>query len=221
MPEELPDALAEEYADALADEEFAVERHSTETVFHGRVWDVRRDEFVYGESTITREYVAHTGAVAILAMDDDDRVMLIRQYRHPVGLREWELPAGLLDVTGEGPLVAAQRELAEEADLEASDWSLLSEFATSPGGSNEVIRVYLARGLSVTPAFDRTEEEADLETRWASLDEVVDAVLDRRIGNSILTIAALAAHASKARGWSNLGDPNAAWPRHPLLGAEA
>jgi ADP-ribose pyrophosphatase len=205
----------------LADEEFAVEVHSSETVFHGHVWDVRRDEFAFGESTITREYVAHTGAVAILAIDDDDRVMLIRQYRHPVGLREWEIPAGLLDVSGESPLLAAQRELAEEADLEASDWSLLSEFATSAGGSNEVIRVYLARGLSVTPAFERTEEEADLETRWASLDEVVDAALDRRIGNSILTIAALAAHASRARGWSTLGDATAAWPRHPLLGAEA
>jgi 8-oxo-dGTP pyrophosphatase MutT (NUDIX family) len=213
--------MPEERAAALADEEFAVEVHSSDAVFQGHVWDVRRDEFAYGESTIIREYVAHTGAVAILAMDDDDRVMLIRQYRHPVGLREWEIPAGLLDITGESPLLAAQRELAEEADLEASDWSLLSEFATSPGGSNEVIRVYLARGLSVTPVFERTEEEADLETRWASLDEVVDAALDRRIGNSILTIAALAAHASRARGWSTLGDANAAWPRHPLLGAEA
>lgn len=206
-------------AGELIDEPFAVTVLSSELEFEGHVWDVRRDRFEYGPSAIAREYVDHVGAVAILALDENDRAMLIRQYRHPIARRDWEIPAGLLDIDGEDPLAAAQRELAEEADLEASEWSLLVDFFTSPGGSTEAIRVYLARGLSATPSFDRTEEEAELETRWASLDEVVDAVLDRRIGNSILGISALAAHASRARGWASLGDANAEWPQRPRRGA--
>jgi ADP-ribose pyrophosphatase len=167
---------------------------------------------------VTREYVDHTGAVAVLAMDERDRVLLIKQYRHPVRLRDWELPAGLLDVVGEDPLLAAQRELAEEVDLVAEHWSLLSEFMTSPGGSNEVIRVYLARGVSAAPdVFTRTEEEAGIEQRWVPLDEVVDAVLARTAQNSILSIAALAAQAARSRGWQTLGDANEPWTRHPAL----
>ena len=190
MPEELqvPVDLGE-----LVDEPSAVTVLSSQVEFHGHVWDVRRDHFEYGSSSIAREYVDHTGAVAILALDEDDRAMLIRQYRHPIARRDWEIPAGLLDIDGEDPLLAAQRELAEEADLQASDWSLLSDIFTSPGGSSEAIRIYLARGLSATAAFDRTEEEAELETRWVSLDDAVDAVLNRRLGNSILGIAVLAA----------------------------
>lgn len=203
----------------LVDERSAVTVLSSEVEFHGHVWDVRRDRFEYGAATITREYVDHTGAVAILALDDEDRAMLIRQYRHPIARRDWEIPAGLLDIDGEDPLVAAKRELAEEADLEASDWSLLSDIFTSPGGSSEAIRIYLARGLTVTSAFDRTEEEAELETRWVSIDDAVDAILARRLGNSILGIAVLAAHASRQRGWASLGDADAAWPERPRLGA--
>jgi len=213
MPESVqPDA-------ELADEPFAVTVVESHEKFHGHVWDVRRDRFEYGASEISREYVDHTGAVAILALDADERAMLIRQYRHPIGLRDWEIPAGLLDIPGEDPLVAARRELAEEADLGASEWSVLADFFTSPGGSTEAIRVYLARGLSATEAFDRTEEEAELETRWANIDDIVDAVLERRIGNSILGFAALAAQAARARGWSTLGDANADWPHRPQRGA--
>ena len=145
-------------------------------------------------------------------------MLLIKQYRHPIGLRDWEIPAGLLDIDGESPLIGAQRELAEEADLVADDWRLLSDFFTSPGGSNEVIRVYLARGLKPTSeAFDRTEEEADLEKRWADLDDVVASVLNRTVGNSILAIAVLTAQASRAAGWVSLGDAELPWPRHPRL----
>ena len=165
MPE---DVDASPGADELVDEPFAVTVLGSAVEFHGRVWDVRRDRFEYGSSAIAREYVDHTGAVAILALDENDRARLIRQYRHPIATRDWEIPAGLLDIEDEDPLVAAQRELAEEADLRASEWSLLVDFFTSPGGSTEAIRVYLARGLSETPAFDRAEEEAELETRWAS-----------------------------------------------------
>jgi 8-oxo-dGTP pyrophosphatase MutT (NUDIX family) len=201
----------------LADEPFDVDVTAREVVYAGHIWNVQRDTFAYGDSTITREYVDHTGAVAVLALDEDGRVLLIRQYRHPIGTRDWEIPAGLLDITGESPLVAAQRELAEEVDVAATDWALLCDFYSSPGGSNEAIRVYLARGLSDTDAFAREEEEADLEKRWVDLDDLVEAVLERRVSNSILSLAALTAQASRAKGWSTLGDAESAWPRHPKL----
>jgi ADP-ribose pyrophosphatase len=202
----------------LVDDVLEPDLVSSDVVFDGKVWDVRRDVFTLDDRPITREYVDHTGAVAVLAMDERDRVLLIKQYRHPVRLRDWELPAGLLDIVGEDPLLAAQRELAEEVDLVAEQWSLLSEFMTSPGGSNEVIRVYLARGVSAAPdIFTRTEEEAGIEQRWVPLDEVVDAVLARTAQNSILAIAALAAQAARNRGWQSLGDANEPWTRHPAL----
>ena len=201
----------------LSDDVVAPEILESDVVFAGHVWNIRRDRFVLEGTEITREYMDHTGAVAVLALDERDRILLIKQYRHPIRMRDWELPAGLLDIRGESPLVAAQRELAEEADLVAESWDLLSEFMTSPGGSNEVLRVYLARGVSAAPeVFARTEEEAGIELRWVPLDDVVDAVLSRDLQNSILAIAALSAAAGRARGWSTLGDPNAPWPRHPL-----
>ncbi len=199
----------------LRDEPAAHDVSSSDVVFEGKIWDVRRDVFRHGDSDLTREYLDHPGAVAILALDDDDNALLIRQYRHPIAARDWELPAGLLDMDGERPLDGARRELAEEADVAAADWRLLAEFFTSPGGSNESIRVYLARGVTATSAFDRVAEEAELETRWVPLDDVVTAVLERRVTNSILSIAALAAHAARARGWSTLGDPDSDWPWHP------
>jgi 8-oxo-dGDP phosphatase len=169
---------------------------STELDFEGRVWDVRRDVFEYNGHELTRDYVDHPGAVAVLVLDDDERALLIQQYRHPIRSRDWEIPAGLLDVDHEDPLAAAKRELAEEADLIASDWSPLVTFNSSPGGSNELIRVYLARGISPTASdYDRTEEEADIVIRWVPIDEVISAVLAGDLRNSILAIAVLAAHA--------------------------
>lgn len=189
---------------------------SSDVAFGGMVWNVRRDRFEYHDDTITREYIDHPGAVAVLALDAEDRVLLIKQYRHPIAARDWELPAGLLDMDGESPLDGAKRELGEEADLQATEWSLLSEFFTSPGGSNEAIRVYLARGVSATETpFDRYDEEADMEWRWVPLDEVVEAVLARRIRNPILSLAALAAHAARPNGFAQLGDAEQAWPWHP------
>ncbi|MCU1579214.1 MAG: hydrolase [Rhodoglobus sp.] len=201
----------------LSDDPVFPEIIASGIVFDGKVWDVRRDTFVLDTAHIVREYVDHPGAVAVLALDERDRVLLIKQYRHPVRMRDWELPAGLLDLHGESPLDAAKRELAEEVDLVAETWHLLSEFMTSPGGSNEVLRVYLARGVRSTPkAFERIEEEAGIEVRWVPLDEVVDGVLSRDLQNSILAIAALSAAASRARGWHTLGPADAPWPRHPL-----
>ena len=203
----------------LADEPFSPEVVSSETVFDGKVWDIRRDVFRYNGEDITREYMDHTGAVAVFAMDDQERVLLIRQYRHPVRHREWEIPAGLLDVEGEAPLHAAKRELEEEADFEADEWNVLGEFYSSPGGSDEGIRIYLARSLRAKDdAFERFDEEADIEVRWVPLTELVDAVLARRVQNPSLTIGALAAHIARERGWSTLGAAEEPWPRHPKLG---
>jgi ADP-ribose pyrophosphatase len=171
---------------------------SSELAFHGKVWDIRRDTFELEPGhPIVREYTDHTGAVAVLAMNADGEVLLINQYRHPIGEYEWELPAGLLDVAGEVPLAAAQRELAEEVDLAAAHWSKLISFHTSPGGSNEVLHIFRAEGLTPTPTFHRTEEEAQILVRWAPLQEVVDAVLAGTLRNSILIVAVLAAHAGR------------------------
>ncbi|POH64423.1 ADP-ribose pyrophosphatase [Cryobacterium zongtaii] len=217
MPETLA-ARAE--ADALLprieDEPALTALTSSAVRFDGHVWNIRQDAFDYNGAEIVREYVDHPGAVAILALDDQDRVLLIQQYRHPVRMREWELPAGLLDVDGEHALIGAQRELAEETDVVASEWNVLTEFYTSPGGSNEVIRIYLARGLSpATEAFDRTDEEADMVTRWVSLDDAVDAALERRVQNPSLVVGVLAAAASRSRGWASLAPADLPWPRHP------
>ena len=190
---------------------------ASDVVFEGKVWNIRREDFTLDDTTITRDFLDHTGAVAVFALDERGRVLLIKQYRHAVRTRDWELPAGLLDIRGEAPLLGAQRELAEEVDLVAESWDLLCEYMTSPGGSNEVIRVYLARGVSAAAeVFARTEEEAGIEVRWVPLDQVVDAVLARDLQNSILAIAVLSAQALQSRGWQGLGDPNAPWPRHPL-----
>lgn len=200
----------------LEDEPAFATVSGSELAFAGKVWGVRRDQFGYNGSAIIREYVDHPGAVAVLAIDDHDRVLLIKQYRHPVRMREWELPAGLLDEPGEDPAEAARRELAEETDVAATDWSVLTEFYTSPGGSTEAIRIYLARGLSVIDdAFGRTDEEADMEIRWVPLDDCVDAVLARRVQNPSLALGVLAAQASRSRGWATLAPADTPWPRHP------
>jgi len=199
----------------------APEQHpliSETLIHHGRVWDVATETFDYDGKPITREVIRHPGAVAILALDDQGRVLLIRQYRHAIRTRAWEIPAGLLDVSGEPPLTGAQRELAEEADLAAATWHVLADFQNSPGGSDETIRVYLARDVSAVPAFDRHDEEADIEVRWVPLDDVVDAVLARRVQSPSLVVGVLAAVAARARDWATLAPGDEPWPRHPVMG---
>ncbi|WP_314139730.1 NUDIX hydrolase [uncultured Plantibacter sp.] len=194
-------------AASLRDESHPVEVVSSERAFAGKVWGIRRETFRYGDGEVVREFVDHTGAVAVLALDADERVLLIQQYRHPIGERDWELPAGLLDIAGEDPAVAAGRELEEEADLVAGSLQLLTEFYTTPGGSNESIRIYLARDLTATAeAFARAEEEADILVEWVPLDDAVAAVLDGRLHNSILMLGVLTAAAARDRGWSTLRD---------------
>lgn len=185
----------------LADEAHSVEVLDSDLVFDGKVWDIRRERFAYGDTTLVREFLEHPGAVAVLVMDEQERVLLIQQYRHPIQARDWEMPAGLLDVEGEDPIAAAQRELAEEVDLVAEHWEHLLTLHTSPGGSDEVITIFLATGLSpADDIFEREGEEVDMTLRWTPLDEAVEAVLDGRVRNGILIAAVLAAHARRGRG---------------------
>jgi 8-oxo-dGDP phosphatase len=198
MPDSAPESLVNEppVAEPPVDESLEPRIISTELDFEGRVWNVRRDVFEYNGHELTRDYVDHPGAVAVLVLDEQRRVLLIQQYRHPIRERDWEIPAGLLDIEGEDPLVAAKRELGEEVDLTAAEWSHLVTFHSSPGGSNELITVFLAQGISATEAsYDRTEEEADIVVRWVPLEDVVAGVLAQDLKNSILAIAVLAAHA--------------------------
>lgn len=215
-------------ASGLSDDEFLMDQPADveivdeSIVFTGRVWNIRHETFRYNHETLGRDFVAHTGAVAVLVLDDEDHILAIRQYRHAVRLREWEIPAGLLDIDGEDPLAAAKRELAEEVDLEADDWSVLSDYSTTPGGSNEIVRIYVARSLhTIDQAYDRTGEEADIEMRWVSLDDAYEAALNRQITNSVILIAVLTAYASRARGWSTLLPGDAPWPMRRWRDASA
>lgn len=175
---------------------------------HGKVFDVVADRVdLGGPSPVLREYTAHPGAVAVVALDDDDRVLLLSQYRHPVRRELWEPPAGLLDVPGEPEVEAARRELAEEADLVAASWWRLVSFVTSPGASDEHISVFLARGLSPvadTDRFARVEEEAGMVPVWVPLDEAVAGVLAGRLHSPTAVVGVLAAAAARARGWATL-----------------
>ncbi len=191
----------------------------SEVVMEGRVWDVVRDEVDLGDAGAhVREYVRHPGAVAVVALDDQGRICLVQQYRHPIRTREWEVPAGLLDVTGEPPWEAAARELHEEADLVAGRLDVLIDLHPSPGGLDEAIRVFLARDTQSVETADRHVREAEehgMPCAWVPLDDAVDAVLEGRVQNGILVAAVLAAHVSRQRGWDTLRPHDAPWPQQP------
>jgi ADP-ribose pyrophosphatase len=189
----------------LHDEPLDLEVIHSDLVYEGKVWDVRNDTVRYGEGRIVRQYVEHPGAAAVIALDDRGRVLLIQQYRHPIRHRDWEIPAGLLDVAGESPLETARRELAEEVDLAASRWDELVSIFTTPGGNDEVVHLFLARGLSGVEPHERRDEEADIRIEWVPLDEVVAGVLSGRLRNGILAVGALAT-AERLRSGGALGD---------------
>ncbi|SDS49702.1 NUDIX domain-containing protein [Agrococcus carbonis] len=172
-----------------------------ERLFDGRIWDVEAEEFDFGGQRIRREVIVHPGAVAVVALNDADEVMLVHQYRHPAGGTLWELPAGLLDVDGEDPLTGARRELAEEADLEAVTWRTLIDVSTTGGGSTEMIRVYLATDVRELPeAHAREHEEAEMERRWVPLAEILEAASSLRLHNATLLAAMLALTQLRERG---------------------
>lgn len=187
---------------------FTHETLSREERYSGPIFTVVTDRVTMSNgSTATRDTVLAKGAVGVVALDDVGRVALIRQYRHAVGARLWELPAGLRDVAGEDPARAAARELAEEADLVAGRYDLLVDLHTSPGFTDESIRLYLARDLTPVPSadrFERTDEEADLEVAWFDLDEAVAMVFRGEITNAAAVGGLLAAARAREEGWATL-----------------
>ncbi|HET9138422.1 NUDIX hydrolase [Actinophytocola sp.] len=184
---------------------------STRDIHVGRILALRLDEVAMpGGGTANREVVEHLPAVAVVAVDERDNVMLIRQYRHPLGRRIWELPAGLIDHAGEDPLQTAKRELAEEVGLAAEHWSVLVDVAVSPGFTDEATRVYLATGLSEVDREIMGEEEADLTQRWVSLDESVRMTLAGEIVNAASVAGLLAAHVVRS-GLTQPRPPESPW----------
>ena len=182
--------------------------------FQGHVWDLVSDEVDLDHAQVTRDFVQHTGAVVIVALNDDDEMYLVRQYRHPVGIECWEPPAGLRDVAHEPPVEAAKRELYEEADLTAAKWHVLADFFPSGGGSSEAVRVFLARELAEVPEADRherTDEERDMVGAWVPLDEVLAAIVSGRVHASSLVVGAMAADLARRSNWSTLRPADAEW----------
>ncbi len=161
-----------------------------------------------------REVIEHHGAVGILAVDDQDRVVMIEQYRHPVGRRLWELPAGLLDEPGERPVLAAQRELAEETGLAARTWSVLVDVLASPGFTDEAVRIFLAQGLTEVDRPEAHDEEADIELSYVPMDEAVRRALSGEIVNASAVAGVLAFAAARATG-TELRPADAPWPDLP------
>jgi ADP-ribose pyrophosphatase len=191
----------------------------SEMLYEGKVVSVRQDTVQMPDgSRAAREIVDHPGAVVIVAVEDDDRIVLVNQYRPALRMRLDELPAGLLDVDGEPPLEAAQRELAEEAELRAEDWHVLLDLHSSPGFSDEAVRVFLARGLSPAgrPAdFVVEHEEAHMSVHRLDLDDAVHRVLAGSITNAAAVAGILAAAVARADGWQGLRAADAPWPGRP------
>ena len=196
----------------MADHDFGTE--SSETIYAGKILALRVDDVhMPGDTVARREVVEHFGAVAVVALDENDRVAMVYQYRHPVARRLWELPAGLLDVGGEDPARTAARELHEEAGLAAENWSVLVDLVTSPGFADESVRVFLATGLSQIDRPEAEHEEADLKLDWVPLAEAVRRVLSGEIVNSIAVAGILAAHAATDR--SALRRADSPWTDKP------
>ena len=188
---------------------------STSDIHIGRILALRMDEVeMPGGDVAKREVVEHLGAVAIAALDDAGEIVLIRQYRHPLGRRLWELPAGLIDHADEDPLEAARRELVEEVGLAARDWSVLVDVAASPGFTDEVIRVYLATGLTEVDREVLGEEEADLIAKRVPLAEAVRMTLAGDVVNGAAVAGVLAAHVVQS-GAAPARAVDADWPDKP------
>jgi 8-oxo-dGDP phosphatase len=176
--------------------EHVFETTSSETLYTGKIFALRRDQVqMPGGKEVTREVVEHFGAVAVVAMDDDDNILMVYQYRHPFGRRLWELPAGLLDVHGEAAHLTAARELQEEAGLQAASWRVLVDLDSTPGFSDESVRVYLATELTPVDRPEAHDEEADMTLQWYSLQEAAHKVLSGEIVNAIAVAGILAAQA--------------------------
>lgn len=184
---------------------------------HGKVCDFVQSEFTSpsGER-LRRQWVTHPGSVAVLALDDQDRVPVVHQYRQPVSMRLVELPAGILDVPGESALDAIRREFAEEAGLAADRWSVLADWFSTPGGSQEQARTFLATGLHevARPAgFRAVGEEVDMGLEWVPFTDLLAAVRAGRVGSPAVVIGCLALALARATGGVEQLRPGGAdWP---------
>lgn len=186
---------------------------SSDVAYRGRIITVRRDVVqMPGGGRSQRDVVVHPGAVGVVALDDDGNVLLVNQYRHPVGRRLDELPAGLLDVDGESFLRAAQRELVEEAGLAAGTWQVLIDTLTSPGMTDEAIRLYLARDVRMVERDVQEHEEAEMTSCWVPLDEAVRRALAGELENAMACVGVLAAAEAARRGFAGLRPADAPWP---------
>ncbi|MEW2247744.1 MULTISPECIES: NUDIX hydrolase [unclassified Streptomyces] len=196
------------------------EIRATRTPFTGAKTSVRTDDVVMPDGSVaSRDYQVHPGSVAVLALDEEDRVLLINQYRHPVRHKLWEIPAGLLDVPGENPLHAAQRELYEEAHVKAEDWRVLTDVYTTPGGCDEAVRIFLARGLSEAEGerFAAEHEETDMQHARVPLQELVRGILAGELHNTCLVVGVLSLVAARqGDGLDSLRPASAPWPARPF-----
>jgi 8-oxo-dGTP pyrophosphatase MutT (NUDIX family) len=205
----------EEWSGPIADTFGALPADNPREQFSGRIWSVVSEDVVFDSGTARRDVQRHLGAVAVIALDDADRVLLIRQYRHPVGAWLFEPPAGLLDVPGEEPWRTAQRELAEEAGYRAATWNTLVDLLNSPGGSSEAIRIYLARDLDTLPEGRPATgelEENHLPRAWVPLSEVVELILSSAIGSPSAVAGILALAAVHPDGLDQLRPVDTPWP---------
>ena len=197
----------------MAEHEF--DTAASETVYVGKILALRADEVrMPGGGTARREVVEHFGAVAVAALDDDDQIVLVYQYRHPFGRRLWELPAGLLDIGGEEPQRSAARELVEEVGLAADSWSVLADVSSAPGFSDESVRIYLATGLRSVDRPEAHDKEADMRVERFPLSEAVKMVFAGDIVNSLAVAGILATWAVR----QGVGEPRpvaAPWVDRP------
>jgi ADP-ribose pyrophosphatase len=191
------------------------ETTSSQILHTGKIFALRTDHVrMPGGKIVTREVVEHFGAVGIVAMDDDGRIPMVYQYRHAIGRRLWELPAGLLDVNGEAPHLTAARELREEAGLAAQTWRVLVDLDSTPGFSDESVRVYLATGLTDVGRPEAHDEEADMRVQWYPIAEAVQRVFSGEIVNSLAVGGILAAYAV-SRGIAEPRPVDAPWIDRP------
>lgn len=183
------------------------------TMFSGMVWDVRHDAFELNGETVERDYIVHSGAVAIIALNESGELLLIEQYRHAQGKIMWEAPAGLMDLANEDPLETAKRELFEETGYVAQTWNVLLDLANTPGGSSEQIRIYFAQDLSLHPDGRPTgaAEELDMPVHWIPIQDVLESIRRGAVTNPQLVAGTHAALIAMAEPDLALRSADAPW----------
>lgn len=182
---------------------------SSAELARSRIVTLRADQVrMPGGRVAERDVVEHPGAVGVVALDEAGRVLMIRQYRHPVSAVLWEIPAGLRDVPGEPVSVTAERELLEETGYRARDWRVLCDYFSSPGMTDERLRIFLARGLTEVPPAERdfvpVDEEAQLQLAWVPLEQAVGGFLAGDLHNGPAAVGILSAYAARQDGFAGL-----------------